>query len=148
MIEAVSQLSETHSGDLYGRMNKWAVKALLANVYLNAKVYTGESHWSECIVQCDDIINSGKFELSSNYKDCFRTHNMESSIEILFTIPFERDNGTGNVYHMVSWQSELRKKFNLASTPWGSETSMAVIQFIDTYEEDDSRLENTWMHGQ
>ncbi|MDR0429761.1 MAG: RagB/SusD family nutrient uptake outer membrane protein, partial [Tannerellaceae bacterium] len=145
---SILQLSETHSGEMYGRMNRWAGKALLANVYLNAEVYTGEAHWEECIAQCDEIMNSGKFELSSNYKDSFKAQGAETSKEILFTIPFDKVLGAGNIFHMVSWQSELRKKFNLAITPWGSGTSMAITQFIDTYQEGDSRLDDTWLHGQ
>lgn len=145
---SIPQLNDTHSGEMYGRMNKWAGIALLANVYLNAEVYTGEARWEECIVQCDQIINSGKFELSSNYKDSFRAQGVESSKEVLFTIPFDKVLGAGNIFHMVSWQSELRKKFDLAATPWGSGTSMAITQFIDTYQEGDSRLDDTWLHGQ
>ena len=145
---SIPQLNDVHSGEMYGRMNKWAGIALLANVYLNAEIYTGDAHWEECIAQCDEIINSGIFELSSNYKDAFRAQGVESSKEVLFTIPFDKVLGAGNIFHMVSWQSELRKKFDLAATPWGSGTSMAITQFIDTYQEGDSRLDDTWLHGQ
>ena len=57
---------------MYGRINKWAGKAILANVYLNAEVYTGTAHWNECLSQCNDIINSGKCDLSPEFKDSFR----------------------------------------------------------------------------
>ena len=40
--EIIPSLSEEQGGNFYGRMNKWAAKTLLANIYLNAKVYTGE----------------------------------------------------------------------------------------------------------
>lgn len=66
--EIIPSLSEEQGGNFYGRMNKWAAKTLLANIYLNAKVYTGEEHWDDCIQQCDDIINSNRFALSDNYK--------------------------------------------------------------------------------
>jgi hypothetical protein len=55
LLEVIPKLSEEHGGNMYGRMNKWAAKATLANVYLNAEVYTGEARWEECIAQCDEI---------------------------------------------------------------------------------------------
>lgn len=61
--EVIPSLSEEQNGNNYGRMTKWAAKALLANVYLNANVYVNETHWDECIQQCDDIINSNRVRI-------------------------------------------------------------------------------------
>ena len=44
--ESIPSLSEEQGGGNYGRMTKWAAKALLANVYLNANVYINEEHWN------------------------------------------------------------------------------------------------------
>ena len=147
LTEVIPDLSEVQGGEQYGRMNKWGAKSLLANVYLNAEVYIGESHWDDCITQCNDIINSGKCELSENYSDCFRATGTESSKEILFTVPYDLTYATGNVMHMHSWHGQLKKKFNLTSTPWGSGSSMGITQFIDTYDPNDTRLEDTWLMG-
>jgi len=43
LTENVDQLSGTKGGNYYGRFNKWAGYTLLAKVYLNAQVYTGEA---------------------------------------------------------------------------------------------------------
>lgn len=147
LTEAIPGLSEEQGGKLYGRMSKWAAKATLANVYLNAEVYTGEAKWNECITQCDDIINSGKCTLSDNYNTSFRATGVESSKEVIFTIPFDRDFGGGNSIHMFSWHGELKKKFQTEATPWGSGSAMGVTQFIDTYDTDDNRLQDTWLMG-
>ena len=48
---------------------------------------------------------------------------------------------------MRSWQAQLKDKFNLEATPWGSGTTMAITQFADTYDEDDSRIDDTWLRG-
>ncbi len=148
LLEIIPKLSEEQGTNMYGRFTKWGAKALLANVYLNAEVYTGESRWNECIAQCDDIINSGKCALSPNYRDPFRSSGVESSKEVLFTVPYDKTLASGNDMHMRSWQSELRKKFDLEVTPWGSGTTMGVTQFIDTYDSDDSRIDDTWLRGQ
>jgi len=143
----IPTLSDVQGGIMYGRFNRWAAKALLANVYLNAQVYTGESKWNECMTQCNDIINSGKFSLSENYNDAFRQTGVENLPEILFTIPFDRTLAGGNSIHMFSWHGELRKRFEIETTPWGSGSAMGVSQFIDTYNPNDTRLKDTWIMG-
>lgn len=148
LLEVIPTLSEEVGGDYYGRMTKWAAKTLLANLYLNAEVYVNEAHWNDCITQCNDVINSGKFSLAENYKDPFKAQGVESCNEIIFTIPFDEDFGGGNSIHMFSWHGELKKKFNTTDTPWGCGSAMGVTQFIDTYNVEDSRLEDTWIMGQ
>lgn len=145
--EVIPELSEIQGGIMYGRMNKWAAKALLANIYLNGVVYTNKTYWQECLVQCNDIINSKKFELSDNYTDPFRTNGVETSREIIFTIPFDQNLAGGNSIHMFSWHGELKKKFLTEATPWGSGSAMGITQFIDTYDPHDTRLEDTWLMG-
>jgi hypothetical protein len=87
---ALPDLSEDKGPAMYGKFNKWAAKALLANVYLNAKVYVGEEKWADCLAQCNDI--TGQYSLDPNYRDIFRTNN-ETSPEIIFAIPFDEDRG-------------------------------------------------------
>lgn len=145
---AINDLSESTGGNHYGRMTKWAAKSLLANLYLNAQVYINEGKWQECISQCNDIMNCGKFSLADNYKDPFRSTGVEDCDEIIFTVPFDENFGSGNSIHMYSWHGELKKKFNLIDTPWGCGSAMGISQFIDTYDVDDSRLEDTWLMGE
>jgi hypothetical protein len=147
LTEVIPKLNEEQGGNMYGRMNKWAGKALLANVYLNAEIYTGQAHWQDCITQCDDIINSGKCALSSVYKDLFRAQGVEDSPEILFTVPYDMNLAGGNNFHMFSWHGELKKKFETEASPWGDGAAKGVSQFVDTYDTDDSRLEDTWLMG-
>ncbi len=147
LVEVIPFLSEEQGGDMYGRMNKWAAKTLLANIYLNAEVYTGEPHWEDCLTQCDEIIRDSPCELSFNFRDSFRATGGESSKEIIFAIPYDKIIATGNDMHMRSWQAQLRDKFELEATPWGSGTTMAVTQFADTYDPDDSRIDDTWLRG-
>lgn len=143
----IPSLSEEQGGNMYGRMNKWAAKMLLAHIYLNGEIYTGTPYWNDCIAQCDDIINSGKLSLSSNYSDPFRATGTENSSEIIFAIPYDQTLAGGNSFHMFSWHGELQKKFDLEATPWGSGSAMGITQFIDTYDINDSRLEDTWLMG-
>ncbi|WP_075560035.1 RagB/SusD family nutrient uptake outer membrane protein [Parabacteroides timonensis] len=145
--EVIPDLDEQQGGNMYGRINKWAGMTLLANVYLNAKVYIGEEHWQDCLDVCDQIITSSPCGLSENYNASFRATGTESSKEILFTIPFDKTLAGGQSIHMFSWHGELQKKFKLEATPWGSGSGMALTQFIDTYDENDTRLTDTWLMG-
>jgi starch-binding outer membrane protein, SusD/RagB family len=78
----VDKLSSTKGGAFYGRFNKWAGYALLAKLYLNAEVYTGQAKWNECIAACDKIINEGGFSLHSGAADA--SHPLGSKYYELF----------------------------------------------------------------
>ncbi|MCK7557581.1 RagB/SusD family nutrient uptake outer membrane protein [Chitinophaga sedimenti] len=147
ITEVIPGLNEMTGTAMHGRFNKWAAKALLANVYLNAKVYAGEDKWAECITQCNDIIGSGKYSLEGNYRDVFKTQN-ENSPEIVFAIPFDENRGGGFFVDMFSWHAALRDKRAMQITPWGSGSAMGVPQFINTYSTNDKRLADTWLMGQ
>ena len=101
-------LSEVTGTAMHGRFNKWAAKALLANVYLNAQVYVGTEKWAECLKECNDIISSNKYQLEANYRDVFKTQN-ENSSEIVFAIPFDENRGGGFFVDMFSWHAALTR---------------------------------------
>ena len=41
---------------IYGRVGLDAAEALLAKLYLNAEVYSGEGRWADCVQRCENII--------------------------------------------------------------------------------------------
>ncbi|MDW8849708.1 RagB/SusD family nutrient uptake outer membrane protein [Flavobacterium sp. MMLR14_040] len=59
ITQNVDLLSVTKGGNYYGRFNRWAGYTLLAKVYLNAEVYTGESKWNECLIACNKVSEGG-----------------------------------------------------------------------------------------
>ncbi|NJD66771.1 MAG: RagB/SusD family nutrient uptake outer membrane protein [Chloroflexi bacterium] len=146
-------LSDAVDASTYGRMNKWAAKALLVRMYLNAQVYTGTPKWAQVIQNADEIINSGKFALGATYREVFaRTNN--TSKELIFATPYDETFGSGSSFHMKTLKPALRFVFNLAAQPWGG--SAANPQFIDTYDVDDTRMNGvpgdagkggTWLTG-
>lgn len=143
LTEVVPSLSE-EVASMYGRMNVWAAKALLAKIYLNAQVYTGEQQWEKVIAETEDIIQSGAFRLDIAYKDVFSSTN-ESSPEIIFAVPYDEVYGHGNQLHMKTLSPLSRLVYNMAAGPWGG--NCAVPQFIDTYDQDDQRLYDSWLQG-
>lgn len=146
LTEAIPNLSEQKDQSMYGRMNKWAAKTLLANIYLNAVVYTGSPEWEKCIKECDDIINSNEYLLEGNYRDIFKVNN-ENSPEIIFAIPFDVIYSGGWELPQITLHAASKLTFNMQNSPHGAGTAKAIPQFIDTYDADDQRLYDTWLMG-
>lgn len=148
LLEAIPNLSEDVGGAEYGLFNKWAATTLLAKMYLNAGVYTGTPDWQAALDACNTVINSKKFELSANYKDNFVDDDAfaASNKEIILNIPFDSNLGSYQMYYF-SWGAPLKDAFNTKDSPWGAGSAMGVPQFIETYDKDDSRLDDTWVHG-
>jgi hypothetical protein len=128
---------------VYGKMNKWAAKMVLAKIYLNAEVYTGESRWDEAIAQVDDIAASGLYQLESNYHQNFIVAN-EGSSEQIFSVVFDKARAGWFHYPWKTLHPSSRATYDLSEQPWGG--SCAIPQFIDTYDADDDRL-NIWIRG-
>ena len=63
----------------YGRPTKMAARAYMAKVYLY------QSKWKECLEACDEVIQSGKYELFPDFRNVFLPENDNCS-EIIFAI--------------------------------------------------------------
>ena len=76
----------------YGRINKTAVKMILAKLYLNAEVYTGTAQWEKCAQVLKDIMDDGyslhKTSVGSYsaYQELFLADNDQRTDEIIFAI--------------------------------------------------------------
>ncbi|MBE8722406.1 RagB/SusD family nutrient uptake outer membrane protein [Sphingobacterium pedocola] len=144
LTEVLPNLSEEVGTSMYGRLNRWGAKALLAKIYLNAEVYTGTAQWQKVIDEADDIIKTNNYRLDDNYRSVFSSTNQNSS-EIIFAVPYDEIYGHGNQLHMKSLDPLSRLVYAMAAGPWGG--NCAVPQFIDTYDTDDSRLHDSWLQG-
>lgn len=144
LLTAIQDLSEDNNAETYGRMNKWAAKMTLAKLYLNAEVYLGTPRYNDALTQVNDIISSGKYDLAANYSDPFKINN-EGSSEEIFSIPFDQKYAGGSYYPYKTLHPASQATFDLAGSPWGG--SAGVPQFIDTYDVDDQRLQDSWLGG-
>lgn len=147
----IGGLSEKRDQSTYGRMNKWVAHTLLAKMYLNAGVYTGSPMWSECIEQCDMVIDSHLYELEANQKNIFVTNN-ENSSEIIWAFIYDdkyldQYGGDWNMFdhHMQTLPQEMQATYNLQNSPWGG--ICAIPQFINTFDTVDARFTDNWIRG-
>ncbi|HUX32479.1 MAG TPA: RagB/SusD family nutrient uptake outer membrane protein [Gemmatimonadaceae bacterium] len=70
----------------YGRATRPAASMLLAELYLNAGVYTGTADYADALTAAQDVINSNAYQLDPNYRHLFMADN-NTSPEIIFAIP-------------------------------------------------------------
>lgn len=138
-------LSKSNDATTYGRFNQWAGYALLAKMYLNAGVYTGNPDYANCIKACDKLITSGLYSLEANQANVFATENAGSK-EIIFAIPLDKVFNGGWDLHMETLQPQNQATYNFQGSPWGG--ICAIPQFIDTFDPQDNRLKANWIQGQ
>ena len=72
----------------YARADKAAAWMLLAKLYLNSEVYTGQGKYNECLEYCEKILAAG-YQLESDYQKLFLSDNHLSN-EIIFPIALAR----------------------------------------------------------
>lgn len=99
LLEIMDDLNDASDINTYGRPNKWMAKALLAKLYLNWGVYTNDittvdantpnPKLDDCIKVCDDIINSGLFELGDGYRKKFFPDNGYQIKDFIYAVPFD-----------------------------------------------------------
>src|ERR1044072_2673400 len=73
----------------YGHPTQGMVYALLAKMYLNAKVYTGAERNNETVAMCDSVIASKRYSLDPVYADVFAPDNGPATTETIFAIPYD-----------------------------------------------------------
>jgi hypothetical protein len=78
----------------YGRADKAAAWALLARIYLNAKVYTGTEKNSLAIDYATKVIGAG-YTLHNNYRELLLADNDQNKDEFIFTINYDGINTKG-----------------------------------------------------
>ena len=132
-----------------GKINDYAVNMILAKMYINHNAwfndFSDNSYYGKAIDEVNEIINSGKFYLAPNYKDNFK-EDISTSPEIIFGVPYTENYGGGN-YYANKWIHKAGRavwEFN----GWATGGSTVLPQFLDTYDEDDSRFNDCWTLGQ
>ncbi|MDR0507335.1 MAG: RagB/SusD family nutrient uptake outer membrane protein [Dysgonamonadaceae bacterium] len=86
----------------YARANRGAAYTLLAKVYLNAEVYTGTAHYTECIAACKNVFSEG-YSLESKYAGLFNADNNLRTNEIIlsFAVDAEHTSSWGSTTYLV-----------------------------------------------
>jgi len=132
LLENGPQLARSGPNDIstYGRVNRFTAAAILAKLYLNAKIYTGTAHYDKAIAACDTIINAGKYALAANYVDNFVKEN-SASPEFIFAVPFDHVHLTGFNMPMMTLSYLNQATYNINQQPWNGFAT--VSEFYNSY---------------
>jgi len=114
----------------YGRVNYYTAEACLAKLYLNAQVYTGTPQWDKAIAACDEIINSGIYNLSPTYVENFIQNN-QGSKESIWAIPYDHIKFTGFNVGMMTLSYLNQQTYNINNQPWNGFATTA--EFYNSY---------------
>lgn len=128
--DIIPALTDDVTENTYGKPTKWMAEALLAKLYINWPVYTAESvdqydaataanpKLDACIAACDDIINSGKFNLGSvDYLHKFSYDNSWKVEDFICAIPYDAINRQGMQYARPRTFKDMK---NLLPNVYGS----------------------------
>lgn len=112
LLDIIPQLPTETGYPAWGKASKYMAQALLAKLYVNWPVYTADSvdqydaatahneKLDDLIKVCDEIINSGKFNLGSMaYRFKFAPDNSERNVEdFIYAMPYETNEAQGMQY--------------------------------------------------
>lgn len=128
--DIIPALTDDVTENTYGKPTKWMAEALLVKLYINWPVYTAESvdqydaataanpKLDACIAACDDIINSGKFNLGSvDYLHKFSYDNGWKVEDFIYAIPYDAINRQGMQYARPRTFKDMK---NLLPNVYGS----------------------------
>jgi starch-binding outer membrane protein, SusD/RagB family len=135
----------------YARADQGAAWTLLAQLYLNAKVYIGQDKNTECITYCNKVIAAG-YTLASKYANNFTADN-NLSAEMIFPITCDGQHtqsygGMTYLIHAEIGGSMSPAAFGVGGGWGGIRTTKALVnKFADNTGATDKRA-MFWSDGQ
>ena len=153
ILNNIDYLDETPTAENYGRCTKPMAYAMLAKLYLNAKVFKNSASYdvddlNKVIEYCDKLINHPDYDVSADFTEPFKVFN-EACRENIFVIPMQNGvNSNGDYefhFHRFSGHSSFRQIYGILVGGWNG--GAATPSFMDFYREDDTRKRATFIYG-
>ena len=151
--EITESIPDLGTNNGYSRLNEYAAYAMLAKIYLNAEVYTrpypytpgtGTPAWQEAIDAADMVINSGQYNLDSDFASVFAPDNVEN-MEHIFIAPYDEVTGTGMNFAQMTLHYPSQLTFDLQNQPWNGYSTLE--EFYNSYDANDVRREASFIAG-
>jgi starch-binding outer membrane protein, SusD/RagB family len=126
-LKAIDPLLKAPKTNEYGRADQAAAWALLARMYLNAKVYTGTARFTDAITYSSKVINAG-YALKAKYPTLFMADNNVNNSEVILPIVYDGINEQtwGGMTFLVnaSYNGDIGGTYmGLTSGGWGGNRS-------------------------
>jgi len=151
---------------VYGRVGIDGAEGLLARLYLNAEVFSGEARWEDCQKRCENIIarhQGGGFQgsgLAENYLYVFSAENEKympgggnkGENEILFGIAFDADMTQSYGGSSFVLASTISNTHYLVRQNYGCSAEWSCIRGIKQMAErfyglDNDVRDDLWLRG-
>jgi hypothetical protein len=143
LTSARSALPSSWPADMNGRMTQGATDAVLASMYLNAEVFTGTvsssglqrgvARWQDAIDVADRVINSGVYNLATDFHANFAADN-HLSPELILVAKFLNQSGLGSTFPFRALHYN-----QLNPTPWNGFSTLASV--FNQFDPDDVRTQ-------
>lgn len=109
LLAVLEYLPVNVDASTYGKPTRYMAEALLAKLYLNWALYTSvdvasytpnmnNEKLNDVVAMCDNIIASGKFDLSDSYLSKFYPENGPHIKDFIYVMPFDRVSQQGMTY--------------------------------------------------
>lgn len=132
---------------IHGYPNRYAACMVLAKLYLNYNAYfrtSGNEYYEKALAEVNEVINDGGYSLATNYLDNFKV-TISGSPEVIFALPLDKLNASHNYLVNKCLVGAGAAAYGYTGAPWNG--SCAVPQFIESYDPEDKRLNDTWTGG-
>lgn len=136
LLEVLPDLTKITGSKTYSKINYYVAQMTIAQLYMNAEVYTGTPQWQKANAALDEIINSGNFELATDYFSNFADNPMNSK-EVIFGVPMDRTNAQGMESILFTLHYALKDKFGLSELPWNGLCAQEI--FVKSFDDTDKR---------
>jgi hypothetical protein len=144
LTQARSDLPASWPANMNGRMTQGAANAILASMYLNAEVFTGEvsagglqrgqARWQDAIDAADRVINSGVYSLAADWVSIF-TFDNHNSPEPILVVKLLNQAGLGNDFVMRTLHYNQLSRVS----PWNGFSTL--VETYNKFDEDDLRTD-------
>ena len=139
--EARADLPAAWPADQSGRITKGAADAILASMYINARVFTGTptasgitlgaARWDSAGIVADRIRNSGQYRLATNWRSNFTADNSTSPENIL-VVKFTNANDLG-----LNFAMRVLHYNQFTPSPWNGFATLA--ETYNAFDANDQR---------
>lgn len=141
LTESRAVLPATWPAEMHGRMTKGAADAILASLYLNARVFSGTvtgaglqpgaAKWQEAVTAADRILNAGVYSLPADWRSSFAATN-GTSPDIILAVKFINQSGLGLNFMMRGLHYS-----QYTPSPWNGFATIAEV--YSSFDADDKR---------
>jgi SusD family. len=148
MLEVINQLPDMDYKNV-GRFTKSAGYAILAELYLNAEVWTGTARWNDCITYCNKLLageggsQHGKMQLDEDLVTTYCNQNTEKSNENILVLSYDysssgdRCGWSGHFYH-------FNQRYIYGGHSNGNDGVVVIPSAYDAFKDNDLRKQQ-WM---